>query len=169
MPANNYIIHYNLINYSNNNNWVLDSWFTIIINNWYSNKYHGTHRQQISVVTSSFKNQRQNSFFIRTTVLADTSHSFAVLRTDVPLRSSRNTLPYSFSFTSLLFVLPTLRPSLPPSSTNLFLPDWRRKKIFSRSNSAHVPRTEIKMLRNGFLVPSLLNNERFSLQWFGKF
>lgn len=58
----------------------------------------------------------------------------------VPFRNSLSTDLYSSCFFSLLLVLPTFRPSRPPSAIYFALPLKRRNFIFSRSNSAHVER-----------------------------
>lgn len=87
-------------------------------------------------------------------VETDTSHSLAVLRMLVPFFSFLRTCLYSSCFFSVLLILPCLRPSRPPSAMYFARPELSLNLIFSRSISAHVPSTEIKMLRKGFLVPS---------------
>lgn len=103
-----------------------------------------------------------NSALSLWTVETDTSHSLAVLRMLVPFFSSLRTCLYSSCFFSVLLILPCLRPSRPPSAMYFARPELSLNLIFSLSISAQVPSTEIKMLRNGFLVPSGWKIARFS-------
>lgn len=105
---------------------------------------------------------KPNSFLSRCTVETDTSHSLEVRLMLVPRRSSRSTSLYSSILVSLDLMLPAFRPTLPPLAMYRALPLLRRNLMVSRSISAQVPNTDMKMLRNGFLVPSGWNIERFS-------
>ena len=117
-------------------------------------------RRKYAYFTGKF--YKPNSFLSRCTVETDTSHSLEVRLMLVPRRSSRSTSLYSSRLVSLDLMLPAFRPTLPPLAMYRALPLLRRNLMVSRSISAQVPNTDMKMLRNGFLVPSGWNIERFS-------
>ena len=92
-------------------------------------------------------------------MLIPTSHNFAVFLTDCPPLSNLITFAYSCCFFSLDLTEPTLRPITPLFSRYLLKPLCKRNFILSLSNSAQVPRTLIKIVKNGFLLPSALNED----------
>ena len=80
--------------------------------------------------------------------------SRAVFLTLYPRLSNEIASLYCVFLTSSSFTEPLGFPIVPPSAMYLARPELSRYLMFSLSISAHVPSTEIIMVRNGLVEPS---------------